>query len=603
VSYAAEPYARFVNDLLTAFTGGVIREPFVFVIDDGQFRLSPPGPLIKSTLQVSGQADRQYREFLIDRDFELTPDLDIRWKRRADGTPAAGAVWPDEGTSFYASYDFAGASPMLSDRNPGSVTRMLAESVAREYAVLSRQLESVYQAGFLDTAGGRDLDQLVALVGVTRHDRTFAVGSVVFARSTPALADIFIPAGTRLSTAEPPAVVFATTEDRTLHRGSLSVEVPVAATVSGQIGVVPARAIAVVHRPIFGIETVSNAQTTALSGDTESDEALRMRARRALESAGKATAGALLGALATLPGVREKDLRIAEDHLSRPGVLTLNVAVPLDSANCLRAVDLIEQTRPAGIRVLHNLDCGGPLTAPTPSSNVLDEEETPADAVVGGAGLFAPVVATAVLLPAAQSMTPQDRSALKRKAEDAIRAFVGDAGIGETLVYNRLVANLMSLDGVLDVRLELYPAGTPLTLTRQNVAPGSTLRPTVDEKHGGAVEVEIGGQLVALDVTVSVTLVGAGTIGDRATNLEDARVQIAGQLAEAVGTVTALSVPSLLAKIVATRNFTVDGLTFTIEYLDAGVRINKVFVAADPPMPVDSLQRLWIRSVKIAESA
>src|SRR5262249_36418669 len=196
---------------------------------------------------------------------------------------------------------------------------------------------------------------------------------------------------------------------------------------------------------IFSIETVSNAQTTALSGDTESDEALRTRARRALESAGKATAGALLGALATLPGVREKDLRIAEDHLSRPGVLTLNVAGPVASATGLRAVDLTEQTRPAGIRVLHNLDCGGPLTAPTPSSNVLDEEETPADAVVGGAGLFAPVVATAVLLPAAQSMTPQERSALKRKAEDAIRAFVGDAGIGETPGCNRLLAPPMSL--------------------------------------------------------------------------------------------------------------------------------------------------------------
>ena len=41
---------------------------------------------------------------------------------------------------------------MLNDRNPGSVTRLLAESFAREFAVLSRQLESVYQAGFLTTA-------------------------------------------------------------------------------------------------------------------------------------------------------------------------------------------------------------------------------------------------------------------------------------------------------------------------------------------------------------------------------------------------------------------------------------------------------------------
>jgi len=85
---------------------------------------------------------------------------------------------------FFVNYDLAaqtGAAPLLSDRNPGSVTRLLAESFAREFAVLSRQLEAVYRAGFLDTATGRDLDQLVAILGLNRRDRTYATGTVVFA--------------------------------------------------------------------------------------------------------------------------------------------------------------------------------------------------------------------------------------------------------------------------------------------------------------------------------------------------------------------------------------------------------------------------------------
>src|SRR5258708_31717709 len=157
-----------------------------------------------------------FARFRPDLDYTLSTDNIIGWKQQANGTPAAGAVWPDPGTLFFVNYDLAaqtGAAPLLSDRNPGSVTRLLAESFAREFAVLSRQLEGVYRAGFLDTATGRDLDQLVALLGLVRRTRTAAAGTVVFSRGTPAGADVFIPAGTLISTAQPPPVAFETTED------------------------------------------------------------------------------------------------------------------------------------------------------------------------------------------------------------------------------------------------------------------------------------------------------------------------------------------------------------------------------------------------------
>jgi len=603
VTYAAEPYAQFVDDLLTALTGGVSREQFLFLPEDGPYRLAPPGPLIKSTLRVFGQAVGTFARFQADRDFTLDGDL-IRWKTQADGTPAPDAVWPDAGTPFYANYEAvapAGAAPLLTDRNPGSVTRLLSESFAREYAVLSRQLESVYRAGFLETAAGRDLEQVVALLGLTRFTRAFAVGTVVFSRSTPAPADVFIPAGTRLSTAEPPAVVFETTEDRTLHRGSLSAEAPVRATVSDAVGVVPARAIRVIHRPILGIESVENPQTTALSGTDEGDEALRARARRALEGAGKATMGALLGALATLPGVREKDVGIDEDPLSRPGVLTLRVAAPLSDGDAREAIALIEATRPAGVRVLHDLDNPTPPAELTPGPNPDDDTAAPPDTAPPAAGLFLPVAAKAILLPASGALSPQDRAALKRQGEDAIRAVVGEAGIGEILVYNRLVAALMAIDGVTDATLELYPnLEGQLPPSHRNLVPPKTLRPTVDPQHGGLVQVEIGGQLVALDVTVGITLQAEGALGDQAVDLANARIQVAGQLRDAVGSLTALSVASLRGTIVPRETFTITSLAFTMEYVQAGVRINKLFTEADPAVPVSPLQRLWVRTVRLA---
>jgi hypothetical protein len=603
VTYAAEPYAQFVDDLLTALTGGVSREQFVFLPEDGPYRLSPPGPLIPSTLRVFGQAGGAFARFQADRDFTLDGDL-IRWKAQADGTPAPDAVWPDPGTPFYANYEAfapAGAVPPLTDRNPGSVTRLLSESFAREYAVLSRQLESVYRAGFLETATGRDLEQVVALLGLTRFTRAFAVGTVVFSRSTPAPADVFIPAGTRLSTAEPPAVVFETTEDETLHRGSLSAEAPVRATVSDAVGVVPARAIRVIHRPILGVESVENPQTTALSGTDEGDEALRARARRALEGAGKATMGALLGALATLPGVREKDVGIDEDPLSRPGVLTLRVAAPLSDEGAREAIALIEATRPAGVRVLHDLDNPTPPAELTPGPNPDDDTAAPPDAAPPTAGLFLPVAAKAILLPASGALSPQDRAALKRQGEDAIRAVVGEAGIGEILVYNRLVAALMAIDGVTDATLELYPnLDGQLPPSHRNLVPPKTLRPTVDPQHGGLVQVEIGGQLVALDVTVGIALQAEGALGDQAVDLANARIQVAGQLRDAVGSLTALSVATLRGAIVPRETFTITSLAFTMEYVQAGVRINKLFTEADPAVPVSPLQRLWVRTVRLA---
>ncbi len=603
MSYAAEPYAQFVDDVLTSLTGGQVRERFTFVPEDAPYQLSPPAPIVKGTVRVFGMAAGAFARFRPDLDYTLSTDNIIGWKQQANGTPAAGAVWPDPGTLFFVNYDLAaqtGAAPLLSDRNPGSVTRLLAESFAREFAVLSRQLEAVYRAGFLDTATGRDLDQLVAILGLSRRDRTYATGTVVFARATPAAADIFIASGTRLSTNDSPVMVFETSEDRTLTRGSLSVEIPVRATVSGSAGVVPPLTIAAIHRPILGIESVSNPAGTQLIGANETDEALRTRARRAFEGAGKATTGAIISALATLPAIRQKDILVSEDPLTRPGMITLSVAAQLGADDVGRVIDLVESTRAAGVRVVTGFDSStpGPID---PAPNPDDDTAVGAEAVAVKAQMFLPVSIYAVLVPLSPSLSAQDREALKRKGEDALRAVVADAGVGETLVYNRLVAALMALEGVQDVTLELYPAGA-LPPSHRNLVPPPTLRPSVDVKFGGSLEVEMGGQLIALDLTIKIKLAGAGALGDKTADLEDARVQAAGQLRLAVRSLTSVSAAALKAAV-SSLNFTIDSVVFTLEYVEAGVRINKHFGQSDPAITLSPLQKLWIRTVRLDQAS
>ena len=206
MSFAAEPYATFVDDLLANLTGGASRVRFRFVDDELPFQLGAHERVRPESLRVIGIAGGAFTEFVVGRDFDFTEDGTLAWRESEPGVPAAGATWPDPGTDVWVGFDRlpGGPAPLLTDRNPGSVVRTLAECFARELAVLCHQLELVYQGAFVDTAGGRDLDQLAALVGLERRGVTNAYGEVVFRRSSPAPADITVVAGTLVSTAQAP---------------------------------------------------------------------------------------------------------------------------------------------------------------------------------------------------------------------------------------------------------------------------------------------------------------------------------------------------------------------------------------------------------------
>lgn len=588
MTFRAEPYGVFVDDMVSALTGGITRESFRFLPENEPFRLGHGADVVAATTRIHGLVRDEHHRFVNGTDFDVL-DGTIVWR------PSPATI-PDEGSRFSASYERVPdpqAPPRLTDRNPGSVLRTLAESFAREYAVLSRQLEQVYDGAFLDTAEGRDLDQLVTLVGLSRRTSLFAIGEVVFSRSTPAPGDITIEAGTLISTSDVPGVTVATAESRTLRTGTLSVSVPIAATVAGAGGITAANTLTVIHRPILGVSRVANPEPTAFRGETETDLALRRRARLALQTAGRSTTGAIVGALATVEGIRDYDVYVVEDHIAFPGVVKVTVAAELDEAHTRQAIERLEAARPAGVRVLHNL-----VAPPPPASDPgLGGGAMPGSppASVGADGVFSPAAVTAAITPTSGSLRSDEREALVHEIENVIEAFVDTRGVGEPIVYNQLVTAIMTVAGVQDVILDVTRFGSIDTIGRQNLypqPPNTRLRLDLDD-------VTLRGAPIALDVTVTVERKGLAAASDRATALHD----IEGALQSVIPSVlpqlsNGITVAKLLAAIPATDTYEVESVSYVAEFVDEGLRITKQDLEISPA----SDQVPWIRTVTATET-
>ncbi|HEY5981725.1 MAG TPA: baseplate J/gp47 family protein [Microlunatus sp.] len=588
MSFRAEPYGVFVDDLVSALTGGITRQAFRFVPELEPFRLDLADALLPDTVRVHGLAADQHTRFRNGVDFDVDHGVIV--------FRAAPALHPDLGSWFYASYEPVPdpqAPPRLTDRNPGSILRTLAESFAREYAVLSRQLEQVYEAAFLDTATGRDLDQLVALVGLERRAQLVATGEVVFSRSTPAPGEITIEEGTAISTADVPGVTVRTTDSRTLRTGSLSVTVPVAAEQAGAAGIAPAGSLSVIHRPILGITAVTNPQPTAFGGQPETDEALRRRARRALDLAGGGTTGAIIGALASVDGIRDLDVRVSEDHVGFPGVVKVTVAVPdLDAAHVRQAADLLEAVRPAGIRILHNLAVTPTAIAdPGVGGGADDGPVVPAADVSDP--VFSPMGVVAAVTPRSATLSAEEKAALVTTVETVIETFVDTRAVAETVVYNQLVAAVMVIDGVQDVVIDLH-RGTAPAHGRQNLAPSPiATRPRLDR-----LDVTLRGAPIALDVTVHVERLGEARDVDKDTELGDITTDLGTRITTFLATLSGpLTHDGLDTQLSDTARYRVDTISYVAEFVDEGLRVLsqnvEITAAAD--------QQLWLRSLTVTE--
>lgn len=240
----------------------------------------------------------------------------------------------------------AGGAQALTDTTEGSVIRTLTEVFSRELAVAYLQLEKVYQYGYLETAEGVALDNVVALLGVTRYQPGHVEGTVTFSRRQPAVEAINLPVGTLVAGRDAP--LFQTIERATIAQGERQVTVSIRSIEAG-VDEVESAGLATMPRPVWGVESVSNLGKLVLRQGDESDVELRDRTRNRVKQANRGTTESIEVAVRSL-GIEQVTVR--DQIEGRPGQVDVILGdADIDNATLDKVKQRVESVRPAGILV------------------------------------------------------------------------------------------------------------------------------------------------------------------------------------------------------------------------------------------------------------
>ncbi len=341
MSYRRKNYIEVMDNILTGIVGGVTAEAHAFPPANGSD--SPYShPLentpVKNIVAVDGLHNGAAHRFVNGVDYMLAEDkASVEWKE--------GGSLPDKGSLFYISYQLENTTTKLNDLYVGSVTRTLAESVGLEISRLYAQLEVVYHAGFINTATGSSLNNVVALLGIDRIRAGRFECEMEFSRATGSRGSISIPRGTRVMT-EDGNVEYETISEVALKNGQTRVKVK-ARDVEENTSGVEANALTVIAKPIAGIVAVTNLSSASIASEDESDVELRERAKNFLHGSERATLTAIQEAV-----VRQGIQADVYEVVGQPGFVEVapHVEEMTDELK-LRVEKAIYDAKPAGVVV------------------------------------------------------------------------------------------------------------------------------------------------------------------------------------------------------------------------------------------------------------
>jgi hypothetical protein len=495
VNFADRTYPDIVRDLLTVLTGGTVAEPHPIGAEVPDLIHLDNRPVrrvshLQGKVQV-GEALVDYR--FTERDFELVgtdanPTQLVALRFRARGQK------PAPNTMLTVNYYPERLRPTpLTDVNVGSVTRTLLETISRELATQYQQLQIVYESAFVETARGDSLDKVAALVDTPRLQQGHAVGRVRFSRRSGSPGSVYVPVSTAISDGE--GNRYLTSSEATLLPNQATIEVWVHGQ-TARVEAVDAGRLTVLERAVAGIDRVMNDEPTYRATEEETDEQLRVRARRAIHATGKGTLDALRYGLEGLPFVSGVALAEYPDpSVAIPGMLRVDIALSEDNeANRQIADRRVEELRPAGIFVERHW--AGKVTL-----------AFRVELVLAGASLPTSVV-----------------SDIRDGVTERLTRYARDLGPGDALRTAAIVSLAMQDPRIVDARITITADGTAVS---------------------GATYTLPTGKAASLDATAPVTF-GAVTFEDAAASQQAVIVHLDADLSATSLTIARAALETLL---------------------------------------------------------
>ncbi|NHN29441.1 baseplate J/gp47 family protein [Paenibacillus agricola] len=343
-----------------------------------------------------------------------------------------------------------------SERSPlGILLRIFAWFLSKPW----EKAEDVYYSAYINTAQGIQQDRLGPYVGITRIPEQFATGSVNFTGE----AGHMIAAGFSVRT--PSGIYFTTLSGVTLDGTGLGMA-PIRASAAGARGNVAAGTIVEIVNPNPNVTSVANGTAAAGGREKESDSEFRERFQLSVSGGGASTVDSIRGALLRIADVRAatviENTTLVTDSAGRPGKSFQAYVLGGDSQAIAQS---ILDTKAAGIETYGDVssivtDLSG-LERTIKFSyaeelaihlrvNITRNDQYPADG------------------------DEQIRTALIRYigGEASDGSLYSGLGMGNDVIYTKLISAIFKVEGVEDVELEAattggYSAGNIAVLSNQ----------------------------------------------------------------------------------------------------------------------------------------
>jgi uncharacterized phage protein gp47/JayE len=307
--------------------------------------------------------------------------------------------------------------------------------------------EDVYFSAYINTAQGIQQDRLGPYVGITRIPEQFAAGLVNFTGT----AGHTIPAGFAVRT--PTGVYFTTISGITLDAGGLGMA-EVRASAAGVRGNVASGAISEIVNPNPNVTDVSNPSVTAGGREKETDLEFRERFQLSVSGGGASTLDSIRSALLRVPGVRAaaviENTSMITDGAGRPGKSFQAYLLGGDPDAIAQG---ILDTKPVGIEAYGDV-----------VRTVNDISGTPHAIKFS----FAEEVSIKVNADITRNDKysadgdAQIRTAIIRYigGQDADGSIYSGLGMGDDVIFSRLINAIYRVEGVEDVNLEVATTGS-----------------------------------------------------------------------------------------------------------------------------------------------